>query len=86
MLYFIWCLYVIYFCLFRMDYFANKTPCGTGYLMIGLPVFTIIFTLFTLIIILILNKMQKKKYYFDYEYIIIPFLLFSFFGVINILF
>ena len=68
-LYFIWSLYVLYFYLFRIYSFANETPCGAGYLMIGLPVFTIIFTLFSLVIILILNKMHKKKYHVDFEYI-----------------
>jgi hypothetical protein len=85
-LYFIWCLYVLYFFLFRIKSFASETPCGAGYLMIGLPVFTIIFTFFTLIIILILNKMHKKKYHLDYEYVIIPFLVLTFLGVINIIF
>ncbi|MFT5753307.1 MAG: hypothetical protein ACI924_000521 [Flavobacterium sp.] len=85
-LYFIWCLYVVFFYLFRMNSFANESPCGAGYLMIGLPFFTIIFTLFTLLIISILNKIHKKKYFFDYEYIVVLFLLMLFFGVINILF
>lgn len=85
-LYFIWSLYVLYFYLFRINSFANQTPCGAGYLMIGLPVFTIIFTLFTLVIILILNKMHKKKYYVDFEYILVPFLLLTLFGIIDIIF
>lgn len=85
-LYFIWCLYLLYFYLFRIKSFSNETPCGAGYLMIGLPIFTIIFTLFALIIILILNKMHKKKYYVDYEYITMPFLILTFLGVINMIF
>lgn len=85
-LYFIWCLYVLYFYLFRINSFANETPCGAGYLMIGLPVFTIIFTLFSLVIILILNKMHKKKYRVDFEYVLVPFLLLTLFRIINIIF
>lgn len=64
-----------------MDSFANKAPCGASYLMIGLPIFTIIFTILTLLIITILNKIYKKKYYTDYRYIIIPCLI-----LINIVF
>jgi hypothetical protein len=85
-LYFIWCLYVLYFFLFRIKSFSNETACGTGYLMVGIPIFTIIFTFFTLIILLILNKMFKKKYYTDYEYITIPFLILTFLGIINMFF
>ncbi len=84
-LYFIWCLYVLCFYLFRMDSFVNKAPCGAGYLMIGLPIFTIIFTLFAFIILLLLNKMTKKKYYVDYEFIIVIFLILIFFGMLNVL-
>ena len=83
-LYIIWCLYVVYFYLFRMGSFANKAPCGAGYLMIGLPIFTIIFTILTLLIITILNKIYKKKYYNHFGYIIIPCLILINIVLINI--
>jgi hypothetical protein len=85
-LYLIWCLYVLYFFLFKMKSFANESPCGAGYLMIGLPIFTILFSIITLIILLILNKIHKNKYYTDFEYITIPFLVLTFSGVINMIF
>lgn len=44
-----------------MKSFANETPCGARYLTIGLPIFTILFSIITLIILLILNKIYKKN-------------------------
>jgi hypothetical protein len=42
-------------------------------MMIGLPIFTFVFSLIALLLIAIINLFSKKKYYTDYEFISIPF-------------
>lgn len=74
-LYFIWCLFVLYSFIFQNEAFANETPCGAGYLMVGLPVFTIILGFLALILITILNVFCKRNFYTDY--IFIAFIYFS---------
>ncbi len=73
--YLIWIGFVLYFFFFRISSFSKETPCGAGYMMIGLPIFTFVFSLFTLLLIAIINFFSKKKYYTDYEFISIPFLI-----------
>jgi len=74
-LYNIWVLYVLYFYFFKLEMFKNNTPCGAGYMMFGLMIFTPILSLLFLLILAIINLISKKKYYTDYEYISLPFLL-----------
>lgn len=72
-LYFLWIGFVMYFFFFKIISFSKETPCGAGYMMIGLPIFTFVFSLFELLLITIINLFSKKKYYTDYEFISIPF-------------
>ncbi len=72
-LYVLWIGFVLYFFFFHIISFSKETPCGAGYMMIGLPIFTFVFSLFSLLLIAIINLFSKKKYYTDYEFISIPF-------------
>jgi hypothetical protein len=74
-LYLIWIGFVLYFFFFKIISFSKETPCGAGYMMIGLPIFTFVFALFSLLLIAIINLLSKKKYYTDYEFISIPFFI-----------
>jgi hypothetical protein len=74
-LYLLWIVYVLYFFFFQIFSFSKETPCGAGYMMIGLPIFTFVFSLFSLLLIAIINLFSKKKYYTDYEFISIPFFI-----------
>lgn len=65
----------MYYFFFKVDSFSVETPCGAGYLMIGLPLLTPILALIALLVIALLNLFSKKKYYTDFEYISIPLLL-----------
>lgn len=68
-LYLIWCLYVLYFFLFKMKSFANESPCGAGYLMIGFPIITVLLVSLILLLMTILNLLSKKSIYSDYSLI-----------------
>lgn len=72
-LYLLWVGFVLYFFFFQIISFSKETPCGAGYMMIGLPIFTFVFSLVALLLIAIINLFSKKKYYTDYEFISIPF-------------
>ena len=72
-LYLMWIGFVLYFFFFQIISFSKETPCGAGYMMIGLPIFTFVFSLIALLLIAIINLFTKKKYYTDYEFISIPF-------------
>ncbi len=72
-LYILWIGFVLYFFFFQIISFSKETPCGAGYMMIGLPIFTFVFSFFSLLLIGIINLFSKKKYYTDYEFISIPF-------------
>jgi hypothetical protein len=72
-LYVLWIGFLLYFFFFQIIYFSKETTCGEGYMMIGLPIFTFVFSLFSLSLIAIINLFSKKKYYTDYEFISIPF-------------
>lgn len=72
-LYLLWIGFVLYFFFFKIISFSKETPCGARYLMVGLPFFTFVFTLFSFLLIAIINLFSKKKYYVDYEFISIPF-------------
>jgi ABC-type Fe3+-siderophore transport system permease subunit len=72
-LYLMWIVFVLYFFFFQIISFSKEAPCGAGYMMIGLPIFTIVFSLFSLLLIAIINLFSKKKYYTDFEFISIPF-------------
>jgi hypothetical protein len=74
-LYLLWIVFVLYFFFFEIIIFSNETPCGAGYMMIGLPIFTIFFSLFALLIMTAINLFSKKKYYTDFEFISIPFIV-----------
>ncbi|MCF6139691.1 hypothetical protein L1S34_00170 [Flavobacterium sp. K77] len=74
-LYLLWIVFVLYFFFFKINSFSNETPCGAGYMMIGLPIFTILFSLFGLLILTAINLFSKKKYYTDFEFISIPFIV-----------
>ena len=55
--------------------FDNITDAGQkGTLFVGLPIVTLIITLFCLIIITITNLICRKDFYNDLLYILIPFL------------
>ncbi len=69
-LYFIWCMYVLYFYLFRIKYVTHLSPMK-DYLVNFLPFFTLFFIVLTLIILLILNQIKKKKLFSDFIYIFI---------------
>jgi predicted MFS family arabinose efflux permease len=69
-LYFIWCLYLLYFYLIRIKNVTHLSPMK-GYLINYLPVFALFFILITLIIMLILNQVKKKKLFSDFIYIFI---------------
>lgn len=84
-IYTIWICFVLYFLFFRINLFSEKTPCGAGTAIVGLALFTIIFSLLALLVIAIINLFSKQKYYTDYEYISIPFIiLVLIFFIINI--
>jgi len=72
-LYLTWIGFVLYFFFFQIISFSKETPCGAEYMMIGLPIFTFVFSLIALLLIAIINLFSKKKYYTDYEFISIPF-------------
>ena len=72
-LYLLWVGFVLYFFFFQIISFSKETPCGAGYMMFGLPIFTFVFSLVALLLIAIINLFSKKKYYTDYEFISIPF-------------
>ena len=72
-IYLLWIGFVLCFFFFQIFSFSKETPCGAGYMMIGLPIFTLVFSLFSLLLIAIINLFSKKKYYTDYEFISIPF-------------
>ena len=72
-LYLLWVGFLLYFFFFQIISFSKETPCGAGYMMIGLPIFTFVFSLVALLLIAIINLFSKKKYYTDYEFISIPF-------------
>ena len=55
--------------------FLDKPRCGTMMVLLGVPVITLLIALFTLLILSIINLFFKKKYYTDYEFISIPFLI-----------
>ncbi len=74
-LYLLWIVFVLYFFFFEIIIFSKETPCGAGYMMIGLPIFTIFFSLFALLIMTAINLFSKKKYYTDFEFISIPFIV-----------
>lgn len=74
-LYLLWVIYVEYFFFFKIDGFAKQSPCGAGYMMIGLPIFTIIFFFLALLLMAIVNFISKQKYSTDYDFIVIPFLI-----------
>jgi hypothetical protein len=74
-LYNLWVLYVLYFYFFKQEIFNSHAPCGAGYMMVGLMFFTPILSLLFLLILAIINLISKKKYFTDYEYISLPFLL-----------
>lgn len=69
-LYFIWCLYLLYFYLFKIKNATHLSPMK-DYWVRYLPFFTLLFILLTLIIILILNQIKKKKLFSDFIYIFI---------------
>ena len=72
-IYLLWLGFVLFFFFFRITSFSKETPCGAGYMMIGLPIFTFVFSLLALLLIAIVNLFSKKKYYTDFEFISIPF-------------
>ena len=72
-LYLLWVGFILYFFFFQIFSFSKETPCGAGYMMIGLPILTFVFSLVALLLIAIINLFSKKKYYTDYEFISIPF-------------
>ena len=74
-LYLLWIVFVLYFFFFDIIFFSKETPSGAGYMMIGLPIFTIFFSLFALLIMTAINLFSKKKYYTDFEFISIPFIV-----------
>jgi hypothetical protein len=74
-LYLIWIVFVLYYFFFKVDSFSEETPCGAGYLIIGLPILTPIIALIALLIIALINLFSKQKYYTDFEYISIPLLI-----------
>jgi hypothetical protein len=85
-LYLLWIGFVLYFFFFRILSFSKETPCGAGYMMIGLPIFTFVFTLISLLLIAIINLFSKKKYYTDYEFISIPFFVLTGIFIISMFF
>jgi hypothetical protein len=54
-LYLLWVGFVLYFFFFQIFSFSKETPCGAGYMMIGLPIFTFVFSLVALLLIAIIN-------------------------------
>ena len=74
-LYLLWIVFVLYFFFFEIISFSKETPCGAGYMMIGLPIFTILFSFFAFLIMTAINLFSKKKYYTDFEFISIPFIV-----------
>jgi hypothetical protein len=72
-LYLLWVIFVLCFFLFLFYSFSKESNRGEGYVMLGLQIFTIVFSLFSLLLIAIINLFSKKKYYTDFEFISIPF-------------
>lgn len=71
LIYLIWITFIIS----TIINFDNITDAGQkGALFVGLPIVTLIITLFCLIIITITNLICKKDFYNDLLYILIPFL------------
>ena len=85
-LYLLWIGFVLFFFFFRITSFVNETPCGAGYMMIGLPIFTFAFSLLSLLLLAIINLFSKKKYYTDYEFISVPFFIVILIMIFNMLF
>ena len=50
-LYLVWIVFVLNYFFFKIDSFSEKTPCGAGYMMIGLPILTLIVALIALFVI-----------------------------------
>lgn len=71
--YLLWVVFVMYFFFFKIYSFSNEFPCGAGYMMIGMPIMTFVFTLVSLLLVAVINLFSRKKYYVDFEFISIPF-------------
>lgn len=74
-LYLVWVLYLCFYFYFRLDNFEKETPCGAGYLMLAIPIFSIMFSFLTIIIMSILNKIKKLPFYTDFKVLGILFLI-----------
>ena len=74
-LYLVWVLYLCYYFYFKLANFEKETPCGAGYLMIAIPIFSIMFSLLTIIIMSILNKIKKLPISTDFQILGILFLI-----------
>lgn len=74
-LYLIWNCYLFYYLFFRLDNLDVKSASIAGYMMMIIPIFTLIFTFFTIGIVTILNQIKGNKLYSDYQFIFMQFLI-----------
>ena len=85
-LYLIWSGIVLNYFFFKSQSFESETPCGAGYMMIGLPIMSVVFALFFLIVIAIINLFSKKEFYTDFKFIVGLFIMLSLIGIISMVF
>jgi hypothetical protein len=69
LLYYLYLIFVLHFYFFKIESFQNYSSCGTGYMMIGLAIFTPVLSIILLLILALINFLSKKRYYTDYEFI-----------------
>lgn len=74
-LYLIWIIYLCYYFYFKLDSFEKENPGSAGYLMLAIPVFSILFVFLTIIIISILNIIKKFSFYSDFQFLGILFFI-----------
>lgn len=85
-LYLIWAGIVLNYYFFKSQSFQSETPCGAGYMMIGLPIMSVVFALFFLIVIAIINLFSKEEFYTDFKFIVGLFMMLAIFGIANMIF
>jgi len=70
-LYLLWFFFCIYYLFLKIRF----NELASEYVISILPVLTIFFTILTLVIISLLNKGKKIKFYSDFLFVVIPFII-----------
>ena len=70
-LYLVW----FFFCIYYLFLKIPSNELASEYVISILPFLTIFFTILTLVIISLLNKGKKIKFYSDFLFVVIPFII-----------